>query len=82
MTMTPSSPASGSRYKSGLPSSSSSNGMAGGGGPSSDDLISLSSDAPEKPSQSQRALSLVNPTRVRRADPKENDGFVGDHDDD
>ncbi|KAJ9474920.1 hypothetical protein PHBOTO_004790 [Pseudozyma hubeiensis] len=64
---TPSSPST----RSGLPSSSSSSGITG---PSSDDL----QDVPP----SQRTLSLVNPTRVRRADPGENQGFLGDSDED
>ncbi|SPO31021.1 uncharacterized protein UTRI_05341_B [Ustilago trichophora] len=70
-----SSQSSGSR--SGLPSSSS-----GAGGPSSDNAFSM---ATEGMRESQRAsqrntTSLVNPTRVRRADPGENAGFVGDDD--
>ncbi|SPO30724.1 uncharacterized protein UTRI_05341 [Ustilago trichophora] len=72
----PSSQSSGSR--SGLPSSSS-----GAGGPSSDDAFSMAADGMrESQRASQRdATSLVNPTRVRRADPGENAGFVGDDDD-
>ncbi|SJX64604.1 uncharacterized protein SRS1_15421 [Sporisorium reilianum f. sp. reilianum] len=66
----PSSPSS--RSKAGLPSSSSSSGGVDDDAPSSDGLERVS----------QRTLSLVNPTRVRRADPSENDGFVGDDDDD
>lgn len=64
---TPSSPST----RSGLPSSSSSSGITG---PSSDDL--------QDPPPSQRTLSLVNPTRVRRADPGENQDFLGDSDED
>ncbi|GAC94876.1 hypothetical protein PHSY_002449 [Pseudozyma hubeiensis SY62] len=66
---TPSSPSSSTSIRSGLPSSSGSGGITG---PSSDDL----QDVPP----SQRTLSLVNPTRVRRADPGENQDFVGDSD--
>lgn len=47
---------------------------AGAQEPSSEDVPL----ATQTQQASQRALSLVNPTRVRRADPKENDGFVGD----
>ncbi|CDS01475.1 hypothetical protein [Sporisorium scitamineum] len=75
LSQTPSSPSTGSRSRSGLPSSSSS--ASNAAGVSSDDFA-LSSDGPERVSQ--RTLSLVNPTRVRRADPSENDGFVGDDD--
>lgn len=67
---TPSSPSTSSRSTSKLPSSSS----AGAAWPSSDDFSA--------PSPSQRSMSLINPTRVRRADPSENQGFVDDHLDD
>lgn len=69
----PSSQSSGSRSR-GLPSSSS------GAGPSSDDWGSASGDT-RRVGGSQRTLSLVNPTRVQRANPGENEGFVGDDDD-
>ncbi|GAC77588.1 hypothetical protein PANT_27c00024 [Moesziomyces antarcticus T-34] len=71
-----------SQRSSALPSSSPSSGSRsyGGNAPSSDDTSTVSS----QPSRRgwQRTLSLVNPTRVQRADPSENDDFVGDHDDD
>uniref|UniRef100_V5EYG2 Uncharacterized protein n=2 Tax=Kalmanozyma brasiliensis (strain GHG001) TaxID=1365824 RepID=V5EYG2_KALBG len=46
--------------------------------PSSDDFPPVGGDTQTQASQ--RLTSLVNPTRVRRADPRENDGFVGDDD--
>lgn len=75
----PSSPSHGHKSRSGMPSSSSSN---SGAGPSSDDTFSVqdSQRSMSQRSVSQRMTSLINPTRVRRADPSENDGFVGDDD--
>lgn len=63
---------SGAKRRGEWPSSSS-----GALGPSSDDGSSQSS---VKKRSSQKSLSLVNPTRVQRADPSENDEFVGDDD--
>ncbi|PWY98136.1 hypothetical protein BCV70DRAFT_202309 [Testicularia cyperi] len=50
--------------------------------PSSDDLPASSQTQDTTVRASQRNLSLVNPTRVYRADPRDNDGFLGDSDSD
>lgn len=70
-----------SQRSSALPSSSPSSGSRsyGPNAPSSDDTSTVSSQPNRRGWQ--RTLSLVNPTRVQRAYPSENDDFVGDDDD-
>ncbi|SNX87102.1 uncharacterized protein MEPE_05812 [Melanopsichium pennsylvanicum] len=71
LTLPPPSPSQGSKNKNEQPNSSSDI------GPSSDDLQGDGVRQSQRASQKLRA-SLVNPTRVRRADPSDNDDFVGD----
>lgn len=76
----PSSSPSSSHSRSSKTGGAAASSSSGFGGPSSDDLQGESMGAGGR--SLTRTLSLVNPTRVQRADPSENDGFLGDEDGD